>query len=323
MYRKSIVVLAALIVVALLPACNEKTDDEQLTDIYQITQLLSHETVAMSIYPQIWIDTTIRAPLTAKVTSGAGTITPEDYWVEIVSHKRSVASAKDSCLADEYNQDDPCKEIQIAGNGRAHVRNAQIRDSLVCRYHIINQADHSVITKDVTFSGNLWAMMAKLSPNDSPYRGWSLYAVGAQWQRGSVNASTPTLDSVVLVWSNLRYVSRAKPANHRYVPVLQLPRISPGEAVTVTAYADARDADITPIDGYIHYSINGVMKHDRMAGLGSGRFEYDLYENSAGQVGTNSQIVIELFHPLALRDSNAQVFGNVIWAITYKIIEPT
>ena len=307
----------------LLPSCSSKTGDEQFTDIYQITQMLTNETVAKSIYPQIWIDTTRRAPLTAKIASGAGTITPEDYWVEILGHKRTVDTAKDSCKADEFNQADPCKEIQIDGNGRAHVRNAQIRDSLVCRYHIINQADHSVVVKDVTFSGNLWAMMAKLNPDDAPFRGWSLYAVGAQWQRGSVNASSPTLDSVVLVWGNSRFVSRARPGTHRYVPILQLPHLSPGEPVTVTAYADNRDADITPIDGYIQYSINGVMKHDRMGGLGNGRFEYDMEESSARQIGTNSQIVIELFHPMALRDSNTGVFGNVIWAITYKIIEPT
>jgi hypothetical protein len=319
-YGKKILVITVLVVVALWAGCSNKTTDFQLTDLYQITQLLNGDAVASSIYPQIWLDVTSRASRTTAAVLSAQ-ITPQDYWVEVVSHKRTIPSANDSCRADDLNQANPCAEIQVDATRRAHVRNAIIRDSLVCKYHIIDAATQSVTTKSVTYGVDLPAMMAKFSPDDAAYRGWSLYAIGGQWQRSSYNAASPVLDSVVLEWANQRLVSRPR-VKSPYLPVEQLPRISRDEPVTVDVYANTADEGAVPEDIYVHYKINGVMKHFAMDDLGDGHFSYgDMAESSAGQVGTCSQIVIEAFNPAALRNANVNTFGNFIWAITYRIGE--
>ena len=320
-FGRKILVLTVLVVAALWVGCSDKTSDLQFTDLYQITQFLTNDAVAKSIYPQVWLDITNRDSLTTSAALGAESITPQDYWVEIVSHKRTIPSATDSCLADDLNQDNPCAEIRVDASRRAHVRNATIMDSLVCRYHIIDAVTQSVTTKNVTYSEKLFAMMAKFNPDDAPYRGWSLYAIGGQWQRSSNNASSPVLDSVVLEWADQRLVSRPK-VKSPYLPVQQIPRISSGEPVTVDVYANTADAESLPEDIYVHYEINGVMKHFAMDDLGGGHFGYsDMAESSAGTAGSYSQIVIEAFHPVALRDTNPNNFGNFIWAISYRVSE--
>jgi len=320
-FGRKILVITVLVVVALWAGCSDKTSDYQLTDLYQITQLLTHDAVATSIYPQVWLDVTNRASQTTSAALGAESITPQDYWVEIVSHKRTIPSATDSCLADDLNQNNPCAEIKVDASTRAHVRNATIMDSLVCRYHIIDAVTQSVTIKNVTYFENLPAMMAKLNPDDATYRGWSLYAIGGQWQRSSNNAASPILDSVVLEWADQRLVSRPN-VKSAYQTVQQIPRISRREPVTVDVYASTLDDALIPTDIYVHYKINGVMKHFVMDDLGNGHFGYsDMVESSAGEVGSYSQIVIEAFHPVALRDTNPNTFGNFIWAMSYRISE--
>jgi hypothetical protein len=321
MSRKQIVALVfSLVVVGCLVSCNKTTSDFELTDLFQITQLLTKDPVATSIYPQVWIDTTSHAQHVHKASTSAGSISPQDYWVEILAHERRVPSSADSCRPDDYNQSDPCKDIQIDGNGRAHVQNALIFDSLACRYHIISEADQSIITKDVVYTGTMRAMMAKLGGDGEAYHGWSLYAIGAESQRSAINSAQPVIDSVVIEWGDQRFVSIGKPGSQRYVPKAQLPRIGRGESVNITAYASTADAQNIPIDAYIHRSLNGIMTHDRMDNFGNGKFAYDgLEESSGGETGTFSQIVIEVFNPVALRDTNVKAFGNVIWAVSYRV----
>jgi hypothetical protein len=320
-FGRKILVITILVAMALWAGCSDKTSDYERTDLYQITQLLNHDPVATSIYPQVWLDTTSRASRTTSAALGAESITPQDYWVEIVSHKRTIPSATDSCHADDLNQDNPCAEIQVDASRRAHVRNATIMDSLVCRYHIIDDATKSVTIKDVTYFENLPAMMAKFSSDNAAYRGWSLYAIGGQWQRSSKDAASPVLDSVVLEWADQRLVSRPR-VKSAYLPVEQIPHISRSEPVTVDVYANTADDALVPEDIYVHYKINGVMKHFAMEDLGDGHFGYsNMVESSAGEVGACSQIVIEAFHPAALRNANVNTFGNFIWAISYRISE--
>jgi hypothetical protein len=318
---RKIFVMIVLVVLALWAGCSDKTSDYELTDLYQITQLLTRDAVATSIYPQVWLDTTYRAPRTTSAVLGAEAITPQDYWMEIVSHKRTIPSANDSCLADDLNADNPCAEIKVDATRRAHVRNATIRDSLVCRYHIIDAATQSVTVKDVSYIESLFAMMAKFNPDDAAFRGWSLYAIGGQWQRSSIGASSPVIDSVVLEWADQRLVSRPG-IRTPYLPVQQIPRVSRDEPVTVDVYASRLDASAIPTDIYVHYEINGVMRHFAMDDYGGGHFGYgNLVESSAGETGSCSQIVIEAFHPVALRNANPNAFGNFIWAISYRISE--
>jgi hypothetical protein len=320
-FGRKILVITIIVVAAIWAGCTDKTTDYQLTDLYQISQLLTYDAVATSIYPQVWLDVTNRAPSTTSAALGAESITPQDYWVEIVSHKRTIPTATDSCRPDDLNQDNPCAEIQVDASRRAHVRNATIMDSLVCRYHIIDDVTKSVTIKDITYFENLFAMMAKFSSDNAAYRGWSLYAIGGQWQRSSNNVAAPILDSVVLEWASQRLVSRPK-VKSAYLPLEQIPRINIDEPVTVDVYANTTDDALIPEDIYVHYEINGVMKHFAMEDLGDGHFGYgNMYESSAGEVGSCSQIVIEAFHPLALRDSNPNNFGNFIWAISYRIAE--
>jgi hypothetical protein len=320
-YGRKIFVIIVLVGVALWIGCSNKTSDYERTDLYQITQLLTRDAVATSIYPQVWLDVTDRSSQATLTALGGQSITPQDYWVEIVAHRRTIPSATDSCLADDLNQDNPCAEIQVDASRRAHVRNATIADSLVCRYHIIDAVTKSITIKNVTYSENLFAMMAKFNPDDAAYRGWSLYAIGGQWQRSSNAVQSPVLDSVVIQWADQRQVSRPK-AKSAYLPVQQLPRISRGEPVTVDVYANKLDASLIPEDVYVHYEINGVMKHFAMEDLGDGHFGYSgMVESSAGEAATCSQIVIEAFHPAALRDSNPNIFGNYIWAISYRVSE--
>ncbi len=322
-YKKILILPAiALIAAVAVMSCNKKVNDFERTDLYQISQLLNNDQVATSIYPAVWLDTISRAPQAPKVASGAGTITPDDYWVDVIAHSRSIPTANDSCRPDDLNQDNPCAEIQIEGNGRAHVRTAKMRDSLVCRYNIINALDHSVTTKNVTFVGNYWAMMAKLNSDNSAYRGWSLYAVGAQWQHVSMNTQAPIIDSVVLKWADQRFVTYGNPSRHRYLPLKNFPHIPPGEYIDIEVYAPGLDPDLRPQDGYIHYSVNGVMRRDVMDTYGDGVFTYDaLVERSGATVGTCSQIVIEVFDPQSLRDTNAGLFGDAIIAVSYRIAE--
>jgi hypothetical protein len=319
-FGRKILVITISVVVALGAGCSDKTSDYERTDLYQITQLLTRDAVATSIYPQVWLDTTDLAEPTMSAALGSGSITPQDYWVEIVSHKRTIPSATDSCHADNLNQDNPCAEIQVDASRRAHVRNATIMDSLVCRYHIIDAVTKSVTVKDVTYFENLFAMMAKFNSDDAAYRGWSLYAISGQWQRSSNNAASPVLDSVVLEWADQRLVSRPR-VKSPYLPVQQIPRISRSEPVTVDVYANTADAESLPEDIYVHYEINGVMKHFAMEDLGDGHFYSDIAESSAGEAGSCSQIVVEAFHPVALRDANPNNFGNFIWAISYRVSE--
>ncbi|MCX6831305.1 MAG: hypothetical protein NT028_04115 [candidate division Zixibacteria bacterium] len=319
-FGRKILVITVSVVVALGAGCSDKTSDYERTDLYQITQLLTRDAVATSIYPQVWLDVTNRALQTTSAALGAESITPQDYWVEIVSHKRTIPSATDSCLADDLNQDNPCAEIQVDASRRAHVRNATIMDSLVCRYHIIDAVTQSVTIKNVTYFENLFAMMAKFNPDDAAYRGWSLYAISGHWQRSSNNAASPVLDSVVLEWADQRLVSRPK-VKSAYLPVQQIPHISRSEPVTVDVYANTVDEGLVPEDIYVHYEINGVMKHFAMEDLGDGHFYSDIAESSAGEAGICSQIVIEAFHPVALRDANPNTFGNFIWAISYRVSE--
>jgi hypothetical protein len=321
-FGKKIFVVTVLVVAALWVGCSDKTSDLQFTDLYQITQFLTNDAVAKSIYPQVWLDITNRDSLTTSAALGAESITPQDYWVEIVSHKRTITSASDSCLADELNQANPCAEIQVDASRRAHVRNATIMDSLVCRYHIIDAVTKSVTIKNVTYFENLFAMMAKFSSDNAAYRGWSLYAIGGQWQRSSNNAPSPVLDSVIITpeWADQRTISRPR-VKSPYLPVQQIPRISRDEPVTVDVYANTLDDALIPEDIYLHYEINGVMKHFAMEDLGDGHFSIDMVESSSGEVGSNSQIVIEAFHPAALRDANVNTFANFIWAISYRVGE--
>jgi hypothetical protein len=108
-----------------------------------------------------------------------------------------------------------------------------------------------------------------------------LYAIGGQWQRSSNNASTPVLDSVVLEWADQRLVSRPR-SGSPYLPVEQIPRISRDESVTVDVYANTAEAESIPEDIYVHYEINGVMKHFAMDDLGDGHFGHsDMVESSA------------------------------------------
>jgi hypothetical protein len=321
LFRRIISVMVILLVVALWLSCSKETPDYQLTDLYQITQLLTRDVVATSIYPQTWLDIINRDPRIVSAALGAESITPQDYWVEIISHKRTIPSAPDSCLADDLNPDNPCAEIKVDETRRAHVRNATIMDSLVCRYHIIDATTQAVTTKDVTYFENLSAMMAKFNPDDAAFRGWSLYAIGGQWQRSSNNVQSPVLDSVVVEWADQRLVSRPK-IKSPYLPLQALPRISRDESVTVDVYANTLDRSLIPEDIYLHYEINGVMQHFAMEDLGDGHFSYsDMLESSAGSLNTYSQIVIEAFHPVALRDSNPNNFGNFIWAISYRVAE--
>jgi hypothetical protein len=320
-FGRKIFVITVLVVVALWVGCSNKTSDFQLTDLYQITQLLTRDAVATSIYPQVWLDVTNRASQATSAALGAESITPQDYWVEIISHKRTIPSAPDSCHEDDLNQDNPCAEIQVDASRRAHVRNATIMDSLVCQYHIIDAVTKAVTIKNATYFENMSAMMAKFSSDDAAYRGWSLYAIGGQWQRSSNNAASPFLDSVVLEWASQRLVSRPG-IRSPYLPVQQIPHITRGEPVTVDVYANTADAALIPEDIYVHYEINGVMKHFAMEDFGDGHFSYsDMAESSASEAGTCSQIVIEAFHPVALRDANVNAFGNFIWAIPYRVSE--
>jgi hypothetical protein len=321
LFGRKILVITVLVAIAFLAGCSDKTTDYERTDLYQIAQLLTLDAVATSIYPQVWLDSTNRASQTNSAALGAKSITPQDYWVEIVSHKRTIPSATDSCLADDLNQSNPCAEIRVDASRRAHVRNATIMDSLVCRYHIIDAVTQSVTIKDVTYFENLSAMMAKFSSDDAAYRGWSLYAIGGQWQRSTKNAASPVLDSVVLEWADQRLVSRPK-VKSAYLPVQQIPRISRSEPVTVDVYASTLDGALIPEDIYVHYKINGAMKHFVMDDLGGGHFGYgDMAESSAGEAGSCSQIVIEAFNPAALRNADVNTFGNFIWAISYRVSE--
>lgn len=321
MLFKRIFLVAAAIALASLSGCNDKTSDYQLTDLYQISQLLTSDNLGKSIYPNTWLDIVDRTPQSPGTPPTSGSFVPSDYWVEIVAHKRSVPSAPDSCRADEYNRENPCAEIQVEEGTRAHVRNAVIADSLVCRYHIIDEDTRGVIVKDVTYSQNWYAMMAKLNADDAAYRGWAFYAVGGQWQRASSNAASPQLDSVVLEWGSQRFVSQPK-VRSPYTPLKQLPRISEGESFEVTLYANTAEAASVPEDVYVSYEINGVMRHFLMDDLGGGRFQYlEAAESSRAGVGAYSQIVIEAFHPVALRDASPSKFGSFVWAMTYRVVD--
>jgi hypothetical protein len=59
-FGKKIFVITVLVVAALWVGCSDKTSDLQFTDLYQITQFLTNDAVAKSIYPQVWVDITNR-----------------------------------------------------------------------------------------------------------------------------------------------------------------------------------------------------------------------------------------------------------------------
>jgi hypothetical protein len=306
------------VIVGLLTSCGDKATDYQLTDLYQINLYLDNDPIGRAAFPLVWMDTTDRSASYPHGSTATGVINPEDYWVEIVSCKRSIAAACSS-VADDFNGGDACGETQLSAITRAPARIATITEDLVCRYHIASATDSTIIVKDVHYTGVLYALMAKLNSDNVIYKGWSLYAIGRQKLAFAAGA-LDQVDSVVLVNSEGTHF-RTYPTSSqiRYVPTTQLPAFSPGEEIGIEVYVRERSSTYRIADGYLNYKVGGRMRHEWMGQNYNGRFDYSVVEQSGGASGTLSQIVVELFGENSLRSDQVGAFNGLIWAITYKI----
>lgn len=325
MYRIILALVLIPVLAVVIGSCDDRVTDEQLTADYYIRDFLRNDPQAKSAYPGIWLDTASRADQYGK-RFAADAIDPLDYWIEVVAAGCTVIVA-DSCAPDEFNEDDPCGEIRLDTGARAIVKIAQIRDSIVCRYHIVNRADSSITIKNVKYKENQYALMAKLDNNQATYRGWRLYALGRQRHGAGYNLqSFPAIDSIVvrsLERSDKRIVARpGLPIAYR--PVAQAVEFYPDELLRVTAYTRPRFSNDPITDAYLHYSdgnrtIREWMGDDISLDPGRQVFEYDFYESSGRGSGKFGQVAIELFQEPSLRSELPAGFANMIWTISYKL----
>lgn len=325
MFRILLAFVLVPFAIAVLGSCGDRVTDEQLTADYYIRDFLRNDPQAKTAYPGIWIDTVSRADQYGK-RFATNAIDPLDYWVEVIAAGCTVMVI-DSCAPDEFNEDDPCGEIRLDTGARAIVKIAQLLDTIVCRYHIVNRADSVVTVKNVKYKENHYALMAKLDNNQATYRGWRLYAIGRQRHGfGYTAQSFPVVDSIVLKSlerSDKRIVSRpGLPINYR--PVAQAVEFFPGELLRVTAYTRPRFSNDPITDAYAHYTNGSAINRDWMGddiSLDPGRqiFEYDFYESSGRGSGKFGQVAIELFQEPSLRSELPADFANLIWTISYKL----
>jgi len=300
-------------------ACNDKSTDFEHTDLFQITGLINDSDVGKSIFPQYWIDTTSRANLYTKAHSAVGTINPSDYWVEVVKHSRTILDVAESCKTDQCNQDNSCAQIELIDAGCAHARIASIRDSVICKYHIVNSLDSSIILKQVNFVDVYTALVAKLN-NVQQYQGWAIYAVGRQ--REGLRFAGNFLDStsVTVVSSDGAPFTSYPMRRIQYYRTSQLPQFHSGDPIDVHINLGDRHSDESLVDAYIHYNVDGVVRREFIGVTSQNTFDYAIYESSNASTGTFSQVVVELFRDTALRNDSPTSFNNLITVITYKKI---
>lgn len=315
------------IVVFHLQSCSEdRGTDLNLTDLAKVQDMLLHDATVKTAFPRVWIDTTSRFDNYAKQAEAFAPVNPLDYWVDVVAYGCTI-SIVDSCAPDEFNEGDSCNEIQLGTGIRAKTYIANILDTIVCKYNIVERSDSSITTKTVKYKETQTAIVARLDKFDSMYGGFRLYAIGRQrFGVGYSSTGFPVVDSIV-VQSRARDEMRRSyfPVQRiRYMNSSEMLSLYPGEPIRVTVYTRARFENPPITDAYVHFSNDGVWLHEWMGTdvstvEGKQIFEWDLTESSGGVVGTFSQIAVELFQEQSLRSDIANQFANMIWAMTYRI----
>lgn len=305
-------------------SCGNKASDFQLTDQYQIAQLLNNDPAGRTAFPGVLIDTVNRSSL-YKGYRPAGTtgkaFVPQDYWVEIVRHTRVINGI---CwgVADSLNNYDICGETPLSDGRRVKVRLERIVDSLECRYHIVSAIDSTIAVKTVHFYGDtlnpIYALMAKFNSDNVIYKGWSLYAVGRQ-REGFAYEVLSRVDSIVLVNSADESFATYPSRGNIFITTHDLPVFSHGEGIGVDVYVHENSGIIKITDVWVHYNVGGVMKHESMGESNGDVYTTSLAESSGYPAGAFGQIVIEMFGEDALQNDSPAFFNNLIWAVTYRV----
>ena len=311
--------LIPILAVLLLLSCQNKSTDYQLTDIYQITQYINNDPTGKAVFPAALIDSASRAARYAKLLGGTSDISPLDYWVEVVSHYRDF-TADCAGKGDSLNNFNTCEPSELENGIRAKLRSVTMKDTLYCKYHIVNSTDSAVTIKSVRFASTFRGQMAKLNSDGVPYRGWALYSVGRKGMGVDASGISGRVDSIVVTSTDLHYAVVPTSGN-TYTTTTKLPKVAHGDLIVVQVYTRTGTLfDIT--DAYLHYSVNGRMVHEPMSMRTPGVFVVDDLEESSGAPPRGySQVVIELFTQAGLRDSRPTAFDNFIWAITYKLAD--
>lgn len=323
-------IYALLVLPALLLAvhsCSEdRATDYDLSNLKQITDLIKADAIGRTAYPCIWFDTVSRLEQYAKPAGAFAAINPLDFWVETVAYGCTVTIA-DSCAPDEFNDADSCAEIALESGVRARTYIVNILDTIVCKYNIVERRDSSITVKTIKYKEIQTALAAKLEKNETQYGGWRIFAIGRQRHGfGYSLSSFPAIDSIVLQ-SRARDEVRVVHYPDRpikYIILSKVPTLYAGEPLRITAYTRSRFSNPPIEDAYLHYANNGTVYHEWMGGDISTDtryqiFEWDIYESSGQTIGSYSQVAVELLQGGSLRDTGANQFANMIWAISYRM----
>jgi hypothetical protein len=310
--------LSIFILLLIAAGCEDKGGTEYRSDKTEIARLLTDDSEARSIFPSVSIDTTDHISLYADGSSALGTINPEDYSVELISHKRGFVF-RDSCGIDTLDPSNPCGEIELETGGRALAKIVQIHDTVECRYHIIDKLTHEVaVTKDVTLIGIQWALVAQMGLDLERYAGWAIYGIGRQRQANNYVGQVPPVDSIVLRArsGDYTYYPRDRVS---YQPAVLAPEIRRDERFYIYVYTRPRASGETFFEAYVHTYQDDALIHEFAGFSSAGRFSFEVRENSGIAGGSYPQVVIELFPQYTLRDDSPGAFGTYIQSITYKL----
>ena len=319
-------VLIPLLVAGVHSCSENRGTDYDRTNLKQITDLVKISDIGHTAFPRVWFDTVSRLEQYAKATAPSAAINPLDFWVDIVSYGCTVTII-DSCAPDEFNQGDSCKEIALETGVRARAYVVNILDSVVCKYNIVNRSDSAVTVKNVKYKEIQTAVAAKLEKNETEYGGWRIFAIGRQRQGfGFTLGSFPVIDSIVL---ESRARDEVRKAYYPGLPIQytalgKIPTLYPGEPLRITAYTRPRFGNPPINDAYVHYADGDRFVHEWMGTDMSNDerfqiYEWDISESSGLTTGLYSQIAVELFQGLSLRDTNQNQFANLLWAMTYRM----
>ncbi|MGB5105252.1 MAG: hypothetical protein WBP29_07295 [Candidatus Zixiibacteriota bacterium] len=319
-------VLVPLVIAAVNSCSEDRGTDYDRTNLKQITDLVTISDVGRTAFPRIWFDTVSRLAQYAKTTAAMDEISPLDFWVDIVSYGCTVTII-DSCAPDEFNEGDSCSEIALENGVRARAYVVHIQDTIVCNYNIVNRSDSSVTTKNVKYKEIQTAVAAKLEKNETQYGGWRIFAIGRQRHGvGFTLASFPQIDSIVLESRARDEVRRAyyPERSISYTALRNIPTLYTGEPLRITAYTRPYFSNPPINDAYVHYADGDRVHHEWMGGDISSDvrfqiFEWDINESSGLTTGLYSQITVELFQGLSLRDTRQTQFANLLWAMTYRM----
>ncbi|MCK4856551.1 MAG: hypothetical protein KAT58_01140 [candidate division Zixibacteria bacterium] len=320
MFRYPVTAITFVALSLLVFSCSNESKEIR-SDNTEIARLLIDDAKARIIFPTPAIDTTNRSLIYAKRTGVADYINPLDYYVEFISQARGFIIT-DSCAADTLVTGDPCESVPLETGERAKAKVVRIHDTLQCRYHIIQRSDSTVVvSKDVRLIGVSWVLMAQLGISEAHYNGWSIYGVGRQRLAENYAGQVPVVDSIIIrpYSGDFVYYPSAKVD---YIPLKLLPTVGKSETFTVYVYTSPRTGGGELFrDVYFHqyrYS-EGTFIHEWGAVSSTGRFNFEVTENSGHSSGSYSQVVVELFTFGSLHDDTETLFGTYLFAITYKI----